>query len=235
MIASKLVLRAREAIDNGQLDDAERALRDAGALDPQSTDLAASLQALENARAAAGEQLAEAERQAEAEPVAQADSLAADPERRETGSLAAPYAQAASNSDRAHADEGRSTETSDADTPRKLSASLAAEPKAPAESADQRAEPTEFVAISTLQRTNYVAPRYPRTAQRRGVTGWVDISFTVLPDGTVSGIGVMDSEPGGIFDQAATEAVAEWRFEPPVEEGMPVERRVAVRMMFNLQ
>jgi protein TonB len=85
------------------------------------------------------------------------------------------------------------------------------------------------------QQLDQPAISYPRTAQRRGVTGWVDISFTVLPNGTVSGIGVMDSEPGGIFDQAATEAVAEWRFEPPVEEGMPVERRVAVRMMFNLQ
>lgn len=245
MVASKLVLRAREAIDNGQLDDADRALRDAGALDPQSTDLAASLEALENARAAEdaaeAERLAEAERQAEAGPVAEANSLAAA-ERLESGSLAAPYAPAASRSSapgedlrNTLPDEGRSGATADAETPRKLPASLAAEPKAPAESAGARAERSEFVAISTLQRTNYVAPRYPRTAQRRGVTGWVDISFTVLADGTVSDIGVMNSEPGGIFDQAATDAVAEWRFEPPVEDGMPVERRVAVRMMFNLQ
>jgi protein TonB len=91
------------------------------------------------------------------------------------------------------------------------------------------------VAISTLQRTNYVAPRYPRLAQRRGITGWVDISFTVLPDGTVADIEVMNSDPGEIFDESAGEAVADWRFEPPVEDGMAVQRRVAVRMMFSLQ
>lgn len=243
MVASKLVLRAREAIDNGELDEAESMLQDAGAIDPESSDLAASTQALESARTAAEEaaaaqaaRLAEAERQqAEAERVAQ---------RLETGSLAAPYLFRGANADgsaedalaeSAAPDEGAAGRTADTGAPRKLGASMASEPGASAETPDDGAGSTGFVAISSLQRTNYVAPRYPRLAQRRGITGWVDVSFTVLPDGTVADVDIMNSDPGQIFDESATSAVAEWRFEPPVEDGMPVEKRVAVRMMFSLQ
>jgi len=242
MVASKLVLRAREAIDNGQLDEAERALQDAGALDPESTDLAASLQALQNARAAEEEAAAtEAERLAAAERQAEAAGVA---ERLETGSLAAPYVaqganQPGSSAESARAesrslDEDAAGETADTGAPRKLSASRASDPEASAEASGGPAQ-SEFVAISTLQRTNYVAPRYPRLAQRRGITGWVDVSFTVLPDGTVADIEVMNSDPGEVFAESASTAVAEWRFEPPVEDGMPVRKRVAVRMMFSLQ
>jgi protein TonB len=72
-------------------------------------------------------------------------------------------------------------------------------------------------------------------AQRRGITGWVDISFTVGTDGSVTAIEIMNSDPADIFDDSASNAVSEWRFEPPMQDGMPVEKRVAVRMMFNLE
>jgi hypothetical protein len=62
IVASKLVLRAREAIDEGRLDDAGDLLRDARGLDPSSEELAASSKALDTAFAA----IAEAERQAQA-------------------------------------------------------------------------------------------------------------------------------------------------------------------------
>src|SRR5690606_11315824 len=87
IVASKLVLNAREAIDSGQFDSAQRFLDDAAALDPQSADLNASIQALNTAReerAAAAR--AEAERQAAleleaslAEAEAAAESADADP------------------------------------------------------------------------------------------------------------------------------------------------------------
>ena len=56
LIAGKLVLQARESIDNGQLDGAEALLRNARALDPESTDLSASTRALESARSAESRQ-----------------------------------------------------------------------------------------------------------------------------------------------------------------------------------
>ena len=58
--------------------------------------------------------------------------------------------------------------------------------------------------------------------------------FTVAVDGTVKDVGVRDSMPEGVFDRAATRAVERWEFEPVIEDGRVVERRVGVRMMFAL-
>jgi TonB family protein len=91
------------------------------------------------------------------------------------------------------------------------------------------------VAISQLKRTHYVAPKYPRSAQRRNTSGWVDLGFTVGRDGSVHSIEIIDSTPGTTFDDSATKAVSQWRFEPVLENGEPVEKRASVRMMFSLQ
>ena len=59
------------------------------------------------------------------------------------------------------------------------------------------------VAISQLTRTNYVAPAYPRAAQRRNITGAVEVSFTVSTIGTVTDISILRAEPEDTFNQAA--------------------------------
>ena len=91
------------------------------------------------------------------------------------------------------------------------------------------------VPISSLTRTNYVAPVYPRSAQRRNVSGSVDIMFTVSAQGIVTDISVLRAEPGETFHQAAIDAVTQWRFEPVIENGVAVDKRTAVRLSFNLQ
>jgi TonB family protein len=93
----------------------------------------------------------------------------------------------------------------------------------------------EPVGISTLTRIKYVAPRYPRRAERRNVSGWVDVVFTVDTDGTTKDVEVRESEPGQTFDSAATKAVEKWRFQPIFENGIVVERRAGVRMMFAIE
>jgi TonB family protein len=100
----------------------------------------------------------------------------------------------------------------------------------------ERSEPQPaLVAITQLKRTNYVAPKYPRAAQRRNTSGWVDLGFTVARDGTVHSIEIIESAPVNVFDEAATKAVSQWRFDPVIENGRPVEKRAGVRMMFSLE
>jgi protein TonB len=70
---------------------------------------------------------------------------------------------------------------------------------------------------------------------RRNLNGSVDLGFTVATDGTVYNVEILDSTPGTVFDQVAIDAVSEWRFEPPIENGSPVEKVTAVRMAFNLE
>jgi len=101
--------------------------------------------------------------------------------------------------------------------------------------ADQVSTAMAPVPVSSLQRTKYVAPKYPRGAQRRRVTGWVDVVFTVDTDGSVTDISVRVSEPGDTFAASATRAVEAWKFEPVVENGVAVQKRAAVRMMFALE
>jgi len=101
--------------------------------------------------------------------------------------------------------------------------------------ADQISTALVPVPVSSLQRTKYVAPRYPRGAQRRNVTGWVDVIFTVDIDGSVKDISVRNSEPGETFIASATKAVEGWKFEPVIENGVAVQKRTAVRMLFAFQ
>jgi TonB family protein len=91
------------------------------------------------------------------------------------------------------------------------------------------------VSVSSLRRTRYVAPKYPRSAQRRGLSGWVDVMFTVDIDGTVTDIAIRDSNPGDTFVNSATNAVEDWEFEPVIENGVAIQRRAAVRMMFAIE
>ncbi len=363
-VASKLVLQARDAIDTGQLDNAQALLNSAGALDPASAELRASTDALTAARAAIAEsaqqaelqQQAEADRQAEAarqaelarqaeaerqaelarqaeadrlaalqqqadaerraalERQAEADRLAeetrlveeqrqADLEQEAAAQIGADRRQAEAAAAALQAAESRANDVATASplgvgaaVPVRSSATAAKttisntaaatvapkpEPTAansggtagastfgisgtgtsvantqPAQPAAAIAEPApnsralqtdaativnsvpkapQIVPISQLTRTNYVGPEYPRAARRRGVTGSVDLTFTVGANGNVSGIEISRSDPGEIFDQAAMDAVQQWRFAPVIESGKAVEKRSAVRLSFDLQ
>lgn len=79
-----------------------------------------------------------------------------------------------------------------------------------------------------------VPPRYPYRAERRGVEGWVKVSFLVTGQGDVQDAVVVDSEPGQIFDQAAIRAVLKWKFKPRIENGQPVAVRVEQVVHFRL-
>jgi periplasmic protein TonB len=87
--------------------------------------------------------------------------------------------------------------------------------------------------IMPLVRIN---PDYPRRALSRGITGWVQFEFTITPAGTVSNVKVIDADPKGIFEEAATKAILRWKYNPKVEEGRAVERRgVRVVLRFDLE
>lgn len=86
-----------------------------------------------------------------------------------------------------------------------------------------------------LHRTHFVAPEYPPRALEQGTTGWVDIEFTVARDGSTRDATIRGSEPMGVFDRAALESVARWRYEPRVVNGIVVDQRVAARVRFELK
>jgi len=83
--------------------------------------------------------------------------------------------------------------------------------------------------------TYRVNPTYPPVQQSRGVEGWVQLQFDITASGAVTNVVVIDAQPKGAFDAAATSAVARWKYEPMVRDGRAVERRgLRVVMRFDL-
>jgi len=78
-------------------------------------------------------------------------------------------------------------------------------------------------------------PLYPRRAQKRGIEGWVKVGFTIKPDGTVSEMMILESEPAGIFDNITRKTVTKWKFKPQLLNGKPTARAVEKTIRFNLQ
>ena len=58
-------------------------------------------------------------------------------------------------------------------------------------------------------------PRYPRRALEREKEGIVRVRLTIAPDGSVSEATVIAADPPGWFENAALDAVKQWRYQPP--------------------
>lgn len=84
-----------------------------------------------------------------------------------------------------------------------------------------------------LKRIKTVAPVFPEAARNRGVSGWVEVSFTVSQSGLVENARVTNAEPKDIFDWAAVQAVEQWRFEPPLRDGKPSTQATKVKLRFD--
>ena len=78
-------------------------------------------------------------------------------------------------------------------------------------------------------------PIYPKRAKKRGIEGWVKVSFTIQTNGKVEGIVVISSEPAGIFDNASRRTVSKWKFKPQLLAGKPTARKVEKTIRFNIQ
>jgi protein TonB len=68
-----------------------------------------------------------------------------------------------------------------------------------------------------------VAAVYPRRAQSRGIEGFVVVEFVVSKSGAVKNARVVNAKPEGVFDRAALDAVAKFKYKPRVVDGIAME------------
>jgi protein TonB len=81
-----------------------------------------------------------------------------------------------------------------------------------------------------------VPPRYPEAASRRGLEGRVLVEFSIGRSGTVFDAQVIAAEPERIFDDAALDAVRQWRYEPKIVDGEAVEQHgLRIAIPFRLE
>ncbi|MBT2774570.1 TonB family protein [Halomonas sp. ISL-60] len=112
----------------------------------------------------------------------------------------------------------------------------AAESSEPAErEVAPQAEPApsnEPVNVGRITPTNQTKPIYPPRAQRRGIEGFVEVTFIIRRDGSVdaSSIRITNAQPRRVFEDAARESLVKWQFEPSDQL-----RNASQRMEFQLR
>ena len=87
--------------------------------------------------------------------------------------------------------------------------------------------------IRTPQKIGDVAPAYPPIAQAAHVQGVVILEAVLNAQGRVESVRVLRSIP--LLDQAAVDAVRQWRYTPTLLNGMPVPVIMTVTVNFTLQ
>lgn len=80
-----------------------------------------------------------------------------------------------------------------------------------------------------------VDPRFPQSAREKNVSGFVVVEVQVSSAGLPVKVRVLESEPPGIFDASALEALRSWVFEPAMIRGQPVASNVVQRVRFDLE
>lgn len=104
-------------------------------------------------------------------------------------------------------------------------------------SIDQRfveKESSRIAQMTELVRLKTVPAKYPRRAEERGISGWVDVLFTISPTGETTDIVVHGADPENIFDRAAIEAVEQWEFQPVEYRGRVISQRAGAKLVFRL-
>jgi len=107
-------------------------------------------------------------------------------------------------------------------------------PAAPPPATETASAPSAGGETHAAELVKSVPPDYPPEAYRARTQGWVEVEFTVAPDGSVADAQVVASEPGRVFNAAALSAVKRWTFKPRMENGKAVEERLRRRIQFKL-
>lgn len=78
------------------------------------------------------------------------------------------------------------------------------------------------------------APVFPPRARARGIEGYVIFSLLIGLTGDIEQIKVIESSPDGVFEEAATQGISQWRFEPALYQGQAVRSWAKQRIRFDL-
>lgn len=80
-----------------------------------------------------------------------------------------------------------------------------------------------------------VPPMYPLHAKESGIQGTVVLQGIIAKDGTLLSLSVMSQSVDAELAQAARDAVSQWRYEPTLLNGQPVEVVTTITVNFHLE
>ncbi|HEX5160911.1 MAG TPA: TonB family protein [Steroidobacteraceae bacterium] len=106
---------------------------------------------------------------------------------------------------------------------------VVATPNAAPAAAPAPPPPVDVVPAKIVKRVTPIAPaNIPAKTQ-----GYVVVQFNIGVNGRVNNLSVIESEPQGVFDDAAQAAVRKWVYEPRKENGVAVESTAKARLVFE--
>ena len=109
--------------------------------------------------------------------------------------------------------------------------------KQPSPQAAAQASAAQPAGTSTTRPAKPVSnpsPVYPAEAVRQRIEGTVILRVTVSASGRVTAVQIVESSGYGQLDAAARAAVQQWKFEPAVRDGQPVDWTARLPVRFRL-
>jgi TonB family protein len=86
----------------------------------------------------------------------------------------------------------------------------------------------------SLTRVNKLDVQYPPRALQTNVEGWVELGYTIAPDGSVTNVRVLNSTPPKVFDASASKAVSHLRYQPVIQGGKAISVGTQVRIVYRV-
>ena len=84
-------------------------------------------------------------------------------------------------------------------------------------------------------RARFQAPMvYPPRARAKGTEGYVVFSLLIGVTGEIEQMEIIEAYPEGVFDEAATQGLNQWQFEPAMYQGQAVRAWAKQRIRFDL-
>jgi protein TonB len=81
-----------------------------------------------------------------------------------------------------------------------------------------------------------IDPKYPAQAAKKGITGWVKLSFTINKLGAVEDVTVLEAQPRRVFDKEAKRALRKWKYKPKLLDGKALRQSgLTVQLDFNME
>ena len=89
--------------------------------------------------------------------------------------------------------------------------------------------------VQATRLVSQVKPVYPENAQRAGIEGTVLLHAVIATDGSLLSIGVTNTLADPDLAAAAMDAVRQWRYQPTLLNGEPIEVVTTIAVNFHLQ
>lgn len=113
-------------------------------------------------------------------------------------------------------------------------AAIAAKKQADAQAFAAAKSTSQVIPPKVLSRSS---PRYPSSAERQNIEGWVELTFKVNTKGEPQNVSVSSAQPSGYFEEAAIKSIKKWTYSPArnKESGKTViSKPVTARITFKI-